>query len=100
MRVTDDKLLQIENEFILSQSEDDFNYPWTLYIHKSMTDEDHLILTLQLDKSNKSTTIISNGTAMQDYIITWENWVSVCKLLDAGTDLLINAYKKCESFEE
>lgn len=100
MRVADDKLLQIENEFILSQPEDDFNYPWTLCVFKSMTDEDHLILTLQLDKSNKSTTIVSNGTAMQDYIITWENWASVVKLLDAGTDLLVDAYKKCESFEE
>lgn len=100
MRITNDKLLQIENEFILSQSEDDFNYPWTLYLFKSLPDEDHLILTLQLDKSKKSTNIISNGTAMQDYIVTWENWVSVVKLLDTGTDLLVDAYKKCENFEE
>lgn len=100
MKITNDKLLQIENEFLLSQSEDDFNYPWTLCIFKSMPDEDHLILTLQLDKSKKSTTIVSNGTAMQDYIVTWENWVSVVKLLDVGTDLLVDAYKKCENFEE
>lgn len=100
MRIADNKLLQIENEFILSQPKDDFNYPWTLYIFKSMSDEDHLILTLKLDKSTKNTTIISNGTAMQDYIVTWENWVSVVKLLDAGTDLLVDAYKKCTNFEE